>query len=134
MSIKLQYHSHPGRKPAFWGLVVALVLILTVGSAGAVGPAGMPRSWASSELSPSAIRHAPLARMHPANMPIADERPANPQASNARTVTFSYDRNGRLTSANYGDGVLLVYRYDPAGNLEGVTGRLCIFLPLVVRQ
>lgn len=58
----------------------------------------------------------------------------NRQQSNSRVVNYTYDHNGRLTSANYGDGVLLVYDYDPSGNLKRVTDHFGIYLPLILRQ
>lgn len=57
-----------------------------------------------------------------------------PEAQDAGTVTYTYDRNGRLESANYGDGVLLVYDYDPNGNLKRVTDHFGIYLPVTLRQ
>ena len=38
-------------------------------------------------------------------------------AVGAATVFYTYDAAGRLTGANYGDGVNIVYTYDPNGNL-----------------
>jgi YD repeat-containing protein len=89
---------------------------------------GGVQSAAKSEPSPLAIRRSPFAHTPPANLPLV-----NPQTSTTRTITFSYDRSGRLASANYGDGVLLVYDYDPAGNLQRVTDHFDVFLPLVAR-
>lgn len=34
----------------------------------------------------------------------------------ADTVTYSYDLVGRVTSAAYGNGLCVVYTYDPNGN------------------
>lgn len=141
MKTQSQYYSHPGRKLALWGLAMALALASTVGS-GAVAQGGIGRSTvdssqssvggvqsaAKSEPSPLAIRRSPFAHTPPANLPLV-----NPQTSTTRTITFSYDRSGRLASANYGDGVLLVYDYDPAGNLQRVTDHFDVFLPLVAR-
>ncbi|MBU0703499.1 MAG: hypothetical protein KKC18_06490 [Chloroflexi bacterium] len=53
-----------------------------------------------------------VANISLANLPLANLPPANPHTSNARTVSYTYDRSGRLTSANYGQGKLLVYHYD----------------------
>lgn len=33
------------------------------------------------------------------------------------TVTYSYDKAGRLTSASYGGGRGFAYSYDPTGNI-----------------
>jgi YD repeat-containing protein len=57
-----------------------------------------------------------------------------PEAQDANVVTYTYDRSGRLTSANYGDGALLVYSYDPGGNLTQVTDHFGIYLPVILRQ
>jgi YD repeat-containing protein len=67
-------------------------------------------------------------------MPPANSPPANSPTSNACTVSYTYDRSGRLTSANYGQGKLLVYSYDPAGNLLRRTDHFDTYLPLVMRR
>lgn len=51
----------------------------------------------------------------------------------ARTISYTYDRAGRLRSANYGEGALLVYTYDAAGNLIRLTDHFGIWLPLLLR-
>lgn len=35
----------------------------------------------------------------------------------ADSIKYSYDDAGRLTRADYGDGRVIVYSYDAAGNL-----------------
>ncbi len=35
----------------------------------------------------------------------------------AETVSYTYDANGRLTGADYGDGLIIGYTYDANGNL-----------------
>ena len=37
--------------------------------------------------------------------------------SNITTVSYSYDDTGRLTEADYGNGVAIKYTYDNNGNL-----------------
>lgn len=38
-------------------------------------------------------------------------------------VTYTYDAQGRVISATYGNGSVFIYTYDPAGNrLSVVTG------------
>jgi len=100
----------------FWGLIVALLLLMTAGStkvmAQELGNPDFP----------------------PASTPITEVSQVDAVTSTPRTVTFSYDRSGRLTSANYGDGVLLVYDYDPNGNLKQVTDRFGLYLPVILRQ
>jgi hypothetical protein len=34
----------------------------------------------------------------------------------AGTVTYTYDALGRLKTADYGNNVVIEYKYDPAGN------------------
>ncbi|MBI3939538.1 MAG: choice-of-anchor D domain-containing protein [Acidobacteria bacterium] len=41
-------------------------------------------------------------------------------ASYAETVTYTYDANGQLTKADYGNGTTIAYTYDAAGNLVAV--------------
>ena len=41
--------------------------------------------------------------------------------ASAETVTYTYDNNGQLTKADYGDGNTITYTYDEAGNILTVT-------------
>ncbi len=137
-----KFQTRSVHKMALWGLIAALVLLLSVRGVGAgeQGRAGA-REWESTgvwgqgfervnvSLASSSYTDMPHADMPPANSP-----PANSPTSNACTVSYTYDRSGRLTSANYGQGKLLVYSYDPAGNLLRRTDHFDTYLPLVMRR
>lgn len=104
----------------------------------------------------SAHQPAPLAR-EPLVSPVAEVSPAaavsaaassaavnaNPdaqlslqsesQSSRARTITYSYDDAGRLSTAGYDNGVLQRYSYDAAGNLLTQPVERLVYLPVIGR-
>jgi len=54
----------------------------------------------------------------------------------ARAIAYAYDGAGRLTSVDYGEGVVIRYAYDTAGNMTSYqveAGGEALFLPLVVK-
>jgi len=60
--------------------------------------------------------------------------PSSPQDTLERTVSYTYDATGRLTSADYGEGVGINFAYDAAGNLISASlGGNNIYLPIVIR-
>jgi YD repeat-containing protein len=65
--------------------------------------------------------------------PLVQEAATTPTA---RSIAYAYDGAGRLTSVDYGDGVVIRYTYDAAGNLtasEVEAGGEALFLPLIVK-
>lgn len=114
-----EHQTRSGKKAAI-GVALALLLSLSFVNASACSKQA-PRPPAPDVESAPGYAHA-----------ITSQPRATDGVSS--TVTYAYDRSGRLASANYGDGVLLVYDYDPAGNLEFVTDHFDLFLPLVLRS
>lgn len=107
-----------GRRSVFWGLwgLTTLLLLLMVGSTNVEAKGSIYMGFPPDNARPEGLSQTDI------------------MTSTARTVTFSYDRSGRLTFANYGEGELLVYDYDLNGNLKQVTDHFSMYLPIVLRQ
>lgn len=57
-------------------------------------------------------------------------------AAAAYTVTYSYDKAGRLTKASYGEKGGFTYSYDPTGNIVKIGKRFPwpMFLPAITHN
>lgn len=130
MNIIHKFRTASTRKAARWGLVMALVLLLVLSAASSFGhPSTTLKAGAQDrQENKNAEGQAPISKL---TRSVGLQYPTS-----SRTVTYAYDSAGRLTRAGYGEDGALVYRYDPGGNLVGVTpgGENYVYLPLVLRQ
>jgi YD repeat-containing protein len=71
-----------------------------------------------------------------ADAPALAPTPRAPRATNARTITFTYDNAGRVTEANYGSGTRVTFAYDFSGDLTAMQTfavDLRIFFPVILK-
>ncbi len=117
MNIIRKFRTASNRKAARWELVIDLVLLVLI----ATSSLFLPSSAIQAGVQDGDVQ--------------SPNRSLGATANTQRTVTYAYDSAGRLTRADYGEDGALVYHYDPAGNLVGLTpgGEYHVYLPLVMR-
>lgn len=97
-----------GRQKWLVGLMVT-AMALSLGA--------LAQEKAASGVAPVVAGHRGQADQSPPEFPPAEPPPPIRKAATARTITYSYDANGRLTGVDYGEGKAITYRYDNAGNI-----------------